>query len=74
MPSSDVGIIDLKPTTGLRGVLVVMIVIGHFYNGFGPRKFRENYDIEYTIFQLNDYPALKLPFLQPMTMFFILSG
>ena len=53
--------------------MVSIVYAGQFYNAFGPRNFRDQ-SVEYTIYELNDYPYNKLPFLQPMTVFFILSG
>ncbi|CAD7972094.1 unnamed protein product [Amoebophrya sp. A25] len=63
--------IDWKPTTGLRGLCALQIMIGHFFFGAAPRSLRAVCndpgigDDAYTVLIAMD---------QPVALFFLLSG
>jgi len=74
--------VDWTPTTGLRGLCAIQIVIGHFFYGFAPRSTHEHcfndfnpITGEQTAIGDPNYPYLvNLPMNQAVVLFFILSG
>ncbi len=75
---------DFAPTTGVRGLAALIILVGRFFQNFAPRSLR-HYDSSASTTGSGTsalavdsmdppYPLVKLPFTQPVTVLFLLSG